>query len=764
MLTLSTSGLIAVGAAVALIGTGPGHSTGMQTDLIRLLAGSAIAVGAVLGAARDRRPSWSRHLDVLLYTAAITVATSVSGETSAALYASLYLLVVLHSCLRFRGPAALVHCGAALTGSQLAFAVVGVPVVDRIAPVVLVAAVAGAVGRRARWVEDLGGRVVVERSPLVLQTLRALREASVRVTADDVGTGDADLDRPERIPAEILPTTDHSPAVGLIDPVGADLHPHAVDPGAQVAAVEAALADLECSRYSGSTGIEEGAYLILATSPGPHLSTQRTRAQLILTDQASRTDVSDAVTTAQAILLRARARGEFTVAARSEAIIASCLERLGARGDAVAHAVEAVRLLPADAPPHLVVDHRMILALFNAMQTSDESYRAVFDAVLVDATMLGNPHLLVAVLNNYAWVLWSHAHAAEALPLVDRMETLAGEAGIGLSTTSLDTIASVLLDAGDPVRAETVGRLMVDPRSPEAEARAAPEALLTLARIRHRRGDAAEALSLVLRAERIAADRSLPELTAMATMDKSQLLAEAGDVAGAYAALKVSHDTWIRVRDRDADARASSLQALFETEQARERSAIFEDLADRDALTGLWNRRHLDRVLPDLLTEHQMTGIPLGIAILDLDHFKRINDDRDHATGDTVLTRIGELLQDLLPEPGFTARLGGEEFLLVRPGADPTAMHLLCERTRRLIEREQWGPVTGGLTVTASIGHTGATPTSTTASLLGAADTALYEAKNAGRNQVRPVPAPDRPPTQHGLAGSRVSGTLDLAP
>lgn len=509
---------------------------------------------------------------------------------------------------------------------------------------------------------------------------------------------------------------------------------------ARIAVVEAQLADLECRRYSGSAGITDRAQAILVANPGPAFSAQRSRARLILTDQASRTgDVTQAVTTAQSILLRARARAEFTVAARSEALIAWCLDRTGARGDALTHAVEAVRLLPADAPPHLLVDHRMILALFTALQTPDNSCRPMFDAVLADADQLNNPHLLLSVLNNYAWTLWNHGQATDALPLTRRLESVAAAAGIAMNSTTLDTIASVLLDTGDLERAETVGRVMVDATIPEAEVRAAPEALLTLARIRHRRGDAAEALDLVLRAEQLAADRGLPELTAMATMDKSRLLAEAGDTAGAYAALSISHATWVQVRDRDADARAASLQALFETEQARQRSAIFEDLADRDALTGLWNRRHLDRVLPGMLTDHQITGTPLTIAILDVDHFKQVNDDRNHATGDAVLARIGELLGHLVAEPGFAARLGGEEFLLVLPGVDPTAAYALCDRTRRLIGHQPWNPVTDGLPVTVSIGHATSTPTTTVASLLSAADTALYEAKHAGRNQVQPV-------------------------
>ena len=138
---------------------------------------------------------------------------------------------------------------------------------------------------------------------------------------------------------------------------------------------------------------------------------------------------------------------------------------------------------------------------------------------------------------------------------------------------------------------------MTDPTTPEAEVRAAPEALLTVARIAHRRGDLDGALTLTRQAERVADHRELPEITAMATADKARLLAQTGDYQGAYEAMAVSHATWVRVRDRDADARAASLHALHDTELGRfatepsgPRVAASEDAADRTALTGPTSR------------------------------------------------------------------------------------------------------------------------------------------------------------------------------
>lgn len=525
------------------------------------------------------------------------------------------------------------------------------------------------------------------------------------------------------------------------DPVTGGGSAAGADRAALVASVGEELADLECRRYTDPRGIGGRARAVITVARANGLAAERSRARLIVADQASRSeDLAGAMDTARTILLQAQSRGQKTVAARSEAVIAWCLWRMGAIGDALAHAVEAVRLLPPDAPPHLAVDHRMVLAMLGAMQSRDDGYIAEFDAVLAAAEEVRRPHLLLAVLNNYAWTHWDHGHADAALPLVDRLEALAESGGIPLNSTILDTVASVLLDTGDLERAEDVAVTMVDPAVAEAEVRATPEALLTLARIRHRRGHPRQALDLVLQAERIAAQRGLPEITATATMDKALLLAEIGDHRGAYESLLFSHRTWVRVRDREAEARAVSLHALFETEQAHQRSQIFQELAERDALTGLWNRRHLDRVLPGLLVDHQVGGRVLSVAIVDVDHFKVINDERNHLTGDAVLNRIGDVLRRLVPEPAFTARLGGEEFVIVLPDTDPVAAYAVCEQTRLLLWQQRWDAITDGLPVTVSIGFATSGPEATVSRILNAADEALYRAKRGGRDQVQPVP------------------------
>lgn len=523
----------------------------------------------------------------------------------------------------------------------------------------------------------------------------------------------------------------------------------AADAGSEptiAAALAVELADLETRLYSDPRAAAARAAPVLALARAHNLPEEGGRARLIIADAASRSDdVAGAVDVARAVLIRARthtvhdAYGALVVAARAQALLAWCLYRMGILGEAVAHAVEAVRLLPAAAPLHLQVDHTMTLALLNGAHSPDDRYIDAFEHVLAQAEQLDNTDLLLITLNNYAWLHHIHRRPADARPLIARIQTVSRSRKAVLSSTILDTISSVLLDLGDLDGAETVARSMIDPAVPDTEARAKPEALLTLARIRAQRGALRESLDLVSQAERIAIERRVPEMIAMATEQKADLLAELDDPASAFQALKLSHTTWKEVYNREAADRATTLHALFETEQAHQRSVIFEQLAEHDALTGLWNRRHIDRVLPHLLSSEQLRQGALSIAIIDVDHFKHLNDSRSHLTGDAVLVRLGELLTQVVPKPGFTARLGGEEFLLTMPETGPVAALALCETTRRLVQDERWSALTDGLAVTVSVGFATTTAGSTMSTLLRAADEALYRAKNTGRNRVNPT-------------------------
>lgn len=170
------------------------------------------------------------------------------------------------------------------------------------------------------------------------------------------------------------------------------------------------------------------------------------------------------------------------------------------------------------------------------------------------------------------------------------------------------------------------------------------------------------------------------------------------------------------------------------------------DLAEqavRDPLTDLHNRRHLMERFGPMLDEAAGTGEPLAVVVLDLDRFKRVNDEHGHLTGDAVLIAMAQRLRETVPTGALAARWGGEEFVVVVPGADLTEGAVLAETLRRRCEAEPLGSGERIVRCTLSAG-VAAYPVSggTVTDLLLAADRALYEAKDHGRNLVRRAPPP----------------------
>lgn len=161
-----------------------------------------------------------------------------------------------------------------------------------------------------------------------------------------------------------------------------------------------------------------------------------------------------------------------------------------------------------------------------------------------------------------------------------------------------------------------------------------------------------------------------------------------------------------------------------------------QDLATRDFLTGLPNRRHFleqaERLVPELRAQDQ----PLAMAILDIDHFKHINDGWGHDAGDHALRAMaGELSHHARPQD-HVARFGGEEFCLLVPGLEGDALASYFETLRQRIEALRVRVPGGALRMTVSIGVRTATPGDDLHRLLGDADRRLYLAKAGGRNRV----------------------------
>lgn len=170
--------------------------------------------------------------------------------------------------------------------------------------------------------------------------------------------------------------------------------------------------------------------------------------------------------------------------------------------------------------------------------------------------------------------------------------------------------------------------------------------------------------------------------------------------------------------------------------EARYHEEVYQ-LATHDALTELYNRRHFLELLEKEIARAQRHGRPLALAILDVDLFKRINDAYGHIAGDGVLKQMAEIVRQHVRGEDVAARIGGEEFAVLLPEADPESAHAFAERLRDAIATATFSA--GGIpqTITISIGLADlAESRSDRSTLMRAADAALYQAKEGGRNRV----------------------------
>jgi len=172
------------------------------------------------------------------------------------------------------------------------------------------------------------------------------------------------------------------------------------------------------------------------------------------------------------------------------------------------------------------------------------------------------------------------------------------------------------------------------------------------------------------------------------------------------------------------------------TLRLREQAHELERQATHDQLTGLFNRRFADRFLEEGINDFQVQGRTFAVALVDLDHFKMINDAHSHQVGDEVLQRVSRLLAQHVRATDMVARFGGEEFLLCFPNTDLHSAARACEHLRETVENTDWSDLSPALKVTLCAGVAQMRPGFDRGRLLRQADKRLYEAKRAGRNQV----------------------------
>src|SRR5206468_5093915 len=190
-------------------------------------------------------------------------------------------------------------------------------------------------------------------------------------------------------------------------------------------------------------------------------------------------------------------------------------------------------------------------------------------------------------------------------------------------------------------------------------------------------------------------------------------------------------------KEQRMNAASLAAHAVVALENARLHGMV-ERQALVDGLTGLANRRAASHALHAEAARAPRLETPLSVVLADLDGFKDVNDAHGHAVGDEALRVFAEVLRETLRESDVAGRWGGEEFLLLLPGADEEGAAQLAERVRSGLAARSI-PGVPGLRVTASFGVAAYAGETNSEQVVAAADRALYRAKRAGKDRVEPA-------------------------
>ncbi len=504
------------------------------------------------------------------------------------------------------------------------------------------------------------------------------------------------------------------------------------------AALEATLVELESRPMSQ-----------FRTLRGPAAEAYRRAVKLGFADLAQRATILRAgamlgegrIAEAGQLAHRVRAWAEQNnssyVLARAHRKLSIFYRYVGDTADALTHAVQSVAHLGDDAPPTIRAGHLVSLAvLLDDSGSTQEGDRRSREALEIAAS-LGNDELTMRILNNMAYTAFQTNNEPAARDLIEQMRVVEQRSGVQLAVNQLDTIARVEMMSGHYASAERTLVAILGDQFVGYEADAGAECMVTLAELRRLDGRFADAQSAIDRAITVCEECGLARVRAQLRQEQAALYAATGRFAEAYEEHRLFHAETTALHSAQRDARARALQAVFEATEARRASEHFREMAHRDALTGLYNRHYVNERLPVLLSEAATRRTALSVAILDLDHFKRVNDTLSHAAGDTVLQHVGTMLREAATGTAIAARLGGEEFLLILPGVGAADAAQRCERLRRQIRGYGWESITGTLPVTISVGvSTAMNGHSSPSALLSQADRNLYAAKRAGRDRL----------------------------
>lgn len=428
---------------------------------------------------------------------------------------------------------------------------------------------------------------------------------------------------------------------------------------------------------------------------------------------------------AHALVDESRTAGDPLQSLVSANALAVCLERMGDSWQADRLLREALQAYGSNAPsrPWLVAANAVAavgIGLAHQLHGtgSDQERRDILQAArwhseqaVARLDVLQDPLYDVAVPGNLGEIYLLQGDLAAARPLLDRALARAQERGLLAHAWRIRTsLADWDLADGQALQARAAAHQLLQEMGSAAPQQTAIRAHDTAYRACRALRQYKQALAHLEAAERLDRTRTLAQLKA-----QSQLFV---------------------TRSEAQRARSQAESARAEAQHQREQAARFAAEAERDPLTGLGNRRHLERRCAELLPAAEREQLPLVVAVLDIDHFKQVNDRHGHAVGDRVLVALAQLLRDKTRAGDVLVRHGGEEFVMVLPGMGSERAMEVCERLREGLARLPWADHgLPGASVTVSIGLAAAAPYCLD-ELLRLADAVLYRAKHDGRNRV----------------------------
>ena len=484
---------------------------------------------------------------------------------------------------------------------------------------------------------------------------------------------------------------------------------------------------------------EAPAQLTLLASPEATRALLLDKRELmrVLTLAASETGNFDvALDTAHALVRLTGPQGDAGASLEAAYVLGACFERMGDCWQALRVMTRALQLHGDNAPSmQLLVTRNALCAVAIGLyhRLNGAADPAETEQVLAGAQAAGEQALVllestpdpvydVAVCANLGEVLMHRGDMARAAVLLLRAQAGAAERRLLAHSWRLQTtLADWQLAHQQPEQAlAAVEQLLRDMGvdAPQQTAIRAHHAAYRACRMLGRFEDGLQHFERLERLERL---RATSQLRAQSELFVTRTEAQ--------------HAQW------------QAEQARMDAQTHRARAAEFAARAERDPLTGLGNRRHFDRRCAELLPALQREARPVTLALIDVDHFKDINDLYGHAIGDSVLVALAQLLRENMRSRDVLARHGGEEFVVVLPGMTLAQAAEVCERLReRVASHGTFGCAAAGegvgtvalpgpLHVTISLGLAAAPPYDT-AQLLHAADSQLYRAKREGRNRL----------------------------